>query len=115
MLNMACSQANSRFSCANNTLVLGLCTGALAAAAISCSRDTLELIPMAINAVVVAFRTGSRVTEVARSLEPMETSDSSWSTIIAGSASSESVLSMCKEMVRLLSSCKKSVLRVFEC
>ena len=103
-LNTTYSQADSQNACAENTRVLGLCTGALAAAAISCSRDTLELIPLAVDAVVVAFRTGRRVTDVAKGIEHLDASDSSWSTIIAGSAASESLSIMCKDMVRLLSS-----------
>lgn len=103
-LNTTYSQANSQRACADNTRVLGLCTGALAAAAISCSRDTLELIPLAVDAVVVAFRTGKRVTDVATGIEPLDASDSSWSTIIAGATASESISSICKDMVRLLSS-----------
>ena len=103
-LNTIHSQANSQNACADITRVLGLCTGALAAAAISCSHDTLELIPLAVVAVVVAFRTGRRVTDIAKGIEPLDASESSWSTIIASSTASESVSSMCMDMVRLISS-----------
>ena len=107
-LNTTYSQADSQNACAANTRVLGLCTGALAAAAISCSRDTLELIPLAVDAVVVAFRTGKRVTDVAKGIEPLDASHSSWSTIIAGSTASESISTICKDMVRVLPSRMKS-------
>lgn len=59
---------------------------------------------MAVAAVVVAFRTGTRVTDVAQRLEALNASDASWSTIVAGSDSSKIVSSMCKDMVRSLAS-----------
>ena len=80
--------------------MLGVCTGALAAAAVSCSRSVLELVPMAVDAVAVAFRTGMHVMDVAQRIEPSDASDQSWSIIISGSASAEAVQILCEQSVR---------------
>lgn len=63
--------------------MIGLCTGSLAAAAISTSRSVFELVPAALEAVLVAFRTGLRSVEVRQDIEPnaLDTS-SSWSMIV---------------------------------
>ena len=88
---------------ADNSRMLGVCTGALAAAAVSCSRSVLELVPMAVDAVTVAFRTGMHVMDVAQRIEPSDATDQSWSIIVPGSASAEAVRKLCKESVRTLS------------
>ena len=46
------------FPCPSDTIVLGLCTGSLAAAAISTSTTIVDLIPAAVEAVLTAFRIG---------------------------------------------------------
>ena len=83
--------------------MLGVCTGALAAAAISCSRSVLELLPMAVQAVTVAFRTGMHVTDVAQRIEPSGALYQSWSIIVPGSASAEAMHRLCEESVRTIS------------
>lgn len=83
--------------------MLGVCTGALAAAAVSCSRSVLELVPMAVDAVTVAFRTGVHVMDVAQRIEPSEASDRSWSLIIPSAASAEAVNRLREESVRTTS------------
>lgn len=88
---------------AGNSRMLGVCTGALAAAAVSCSRSVLELVPMAVDAVTVAFRTGVHVMDVAQRIEPSEASDRSWSLIIPGAASAEAVNRLREESVRTTS------------
>ena len=68
----------------SNSFVIGLCTGSLAAAAISASRSVFELVPAAIEAVLVAFRTGLRSVEIRQDIEPNDQSTSpSWSMILA--------------------------------
>ena len=63
--------------------MVGLCTGSLAAAAISTSRSVFELVPAAIEAVLVAFRTGLRSVEVRQDIEPnAQDMSSSWSIIL---------------------------------
>lgn len=94
------SLADPRHYCGNNARLLGLCTGALAAAAVSCSRSILELVPMAVNAVIIAFRTGTHVTDVAHRVEPSDTLDGSWSLIVSGLESSvAAVKSYCEQTV----------------
>ena len=85
---------------ADNDRILGLCTGALAATAVSCSRSTLDLIPLGVEAVIVAFRTGVYVSDVAQRIEPPKESDQSWSMIVSGSAATEVVETFCEQSVR---------------
>ena len=100
-LNKSFSHVDSRNYCGENARIFGLCTGALAAAAVSCSRSTLELIPMAVDAVIVAFRTGTHVTDVAQRIEPSDMSDQSWSIIVPGlAAAEEAVDQFCEQTVR---------------
>lgn len=97
------SQADPWHYRADNSCMLGVCTGALAAAAVSCSRSVLELLPMAVDAVTVAFRTGMRVVDVAQRIETSDASDQSWSIIVPGLASAEAVHRLCEQSVRTLS------------
>ena len=80
--------------------MLGLCTGTLAAAAVACSRSTLDLIPMAVDAVVVAFRIGLHVTDTAERFAPLPASDRTWSIIVSGLAAAEAaVTQFCSQTV----------------
>ena len=88
---------------ADNSCFLGVCTGALAAAAVSCSRSVLELLPLAVDAVTVAFRTGMQVVDVAQRIGPSDAPDQSWSIIIPGLASAEVVHRLREQSVRTLS------------
>ena len=99
-LGMFISQADPIDFSADRARVSGLCTGALAAAAVACSRSTLDLVPLAVDAVVVAFRTGVRVTDVAHQIAGSEESRQSWSIIIPGSSSSDAVNQFCAQSVR---------------
>ncbi|KAF2204082.1 ketoacyl-synt-domain-containing protein [Delitschia confertaspora ATCC 74209] len=92
------SQANSQDYYSKNIRILGLCTGALAAAAVSCSRSTLDLIPLAVDAVIMAFRTGIRVTDVA---QRVDTSDSYWSIIVPGLEAAEVAVEKFREQTTL--------------
>lgn len=104
-LNDLCSQADSPYRCGDNARVLGLCTGALAAAAVSCSQSTLDLIPLAVCVVIVAFRTGMHATDVAQRVAPSDTSDQSWSMIVPGLLSAEAAVNeFCEQTVSMLTS-----------
>ena len=92
------SQGDPWHYCVDNCRILGLCTGALAAAVVSCSGSILELIPMAIDAVTVAFRTGMLVTDVAQRIEPSDGSDPSWSTIVSGVNSAKATARLCEQV-----------------
>lgn len=102
-LILLCSQVDPRYHCGDNARVLGLCTGALAAAAVSCSQSTLDLIPLGVCAVRVAFRTGVHVTDVAQRVAPIDTSAQSWSMIVSGLESGEAaVKDFCGQTVSIL-------------
>lgn len=73
---------------------MGLCLGGLAAAAVSCSRNSLELIPRAIDAVKAAFRLGLHASETAKRIVSRASEselEKQWSMIFSGSASTEAL------------------------
>lgn len=65
--------------------LVGLCTGLIAASAIASADSLTALLPLAVEAVRIAFRTGTHVGQVAQQLE-CETGQKSWSTIVAADA-----------------------------
>ncbi|KAF2204098.1 ketoacyl-synt-domain-containing protein [Delitschia confertaspora ATCC 74209] len=67
-----------------NSRVLGLCTGQIAAAVVASSRTLEDLLPLAVEAVRIAFRTGSRVSEARDALESSGDPKGTWSTIVPG-------------------------------
>ncbi|KAM0241576.1 hypothetical protein ACHAPO_001262 [Fusarium lateritium] len=91
------SQAGISSYDAQSTTVVGLCTGAFAAAAISCSSFTADLIPMAVYAVIASFRTGLLVTDTARRVNPSQTMDQSWALLVPGQKASTGVEQYCNE------------------
>lgn len=70
------------------TPIVGLCTGILSAAAVSCCNSLVALIPLAIEAVRLAFRLGAQVGYKADGLEQTKGRQKSWSTIVTGLESS---------------------------
>ncbi|KAI1506778.1 ketoacyl-synt-domain-containing protein, partial [Biscogniauxia marginata] len=97
------SQADTWDFNAHNSRILGLCTGALAAAAVGCSRSTLDLVPVAVDAVTLAFRTGMHVTDMSQRLQPSNSSEQSWSIIVPGLASADGVRRFCEQTTLPLS------------
>ncbi|KAK4227269.1 hypothetical protein QBC38DRAFT_499531 [Podospora fimiseda] len=87
-----------------NSRVVGLCTGAFAAAAVSCSTNTYELVPLAVDAIIAAFRTGILVTEVARRVVGPREVDSSWAVLVAGSGAADLVDEFCEHRALPLTS-----------
>ena len=73
----------------SQTCLVGLCIGLLAGAAIASSPAPLALIPLAIEVVLIAFRTGSYIGATADRLELSREGSVSWSTIIAGTSEAE--------------------------
>ncbi|KAL4784871.1 beta-ketoacyl synthase [Aspergillus varians] len=66
----------------NDSYVLGVCTGSLAASAISCSASLSELLPIAVQAVIVAFRLGLCAQDVRDRLEVSDANRTqSWSVV----------------------------------
>ncbi|CAK1367940.1 unnamed protein product [Cercospora beticola] len=99
-LGVFISQTDLEYPRSDNARVLGLCTGTLAAAAVSCSRSTLDLIPLAVAAVSAAFKTGMHVTDLAHRVQPSPdaTTGLTWSMLAAASESTTEALSkFCQE------------------
>ena len=77
-------EASRTYPLAAETHINGLCTGLLAAAAISSSKAIADLIPAAIEAVLIAFRTGLRTMEVRDRVCQRSTTFKNWSVVISG-------------------------------
>ena len=71
--------------------VVGLSTGLLAAAVVALSPTIPALMPLAVEAVLIAFRLGLHVKNTANNIEksPARGDDSSWSYVIPGKPKSE--------------------------
>ncbi|KAF4975324.1 hypothetical protein FZEAL_7857 [Fusarium zealandicum] len=77
------------FPRAENSRIVGLCVGSLAAAAVSCSRSMSDLVVAGVDAVRVALRLGLRVLRTAALFDSTSngpTTSSAWSIIIPDSA-----------------------------
>lgn len=62
--------------------MLGMCTGQLAASAVACASSVGQLVPLAVEAVVIAFRTGLHITKTRELLETETDRNKSWSYIV---------------------------------
>ena len=71
--------------------VVGLSTGLLAAAVVALAPTIPALMPLALEAVLIAFRLGLHVKNTASNIEmsPVHDDDSSWSYVISGKTESE--------------------------
>lgn len=71
--------------------VVGLSTGLLAAAVVALSPTIPALMPLAVEAVLIAFRLGLQVKTTASNIElsPAHDGDSSWSYVIPGKTQPE--------------------------
>ncbi|KAF2031853.1 ketoacyl-synt-domain-containing protein [Setomelanomma holmii] len=65
-----------------NTRIVGLCTGLLAASVVASARSLSELLPLATEAVRIAFRVGSCVGAAKDALEHATHTNHPWSTIV---------------------------------
>ncbi|KAL1970787.1 hypothetical protein VTN77DRAFT_2621 [Rasamsonia byssochlamydoides] len=68
----------------SDSYVIGLCTGLLASTAVSSSRTVGELIPVAIEAVVIALRLGLCALKVRDFVGQNEAHSQSWSAVLSG-------------------------------
>lgn len=59
-------------------IVLGLCVGQIAASAVSLAKSLTELVPIAIEAVRLAFRTGTAAVRAKNELESQVVDKRSW-------------------------------------
>ncbi|KAG8408393.1 Type I Iterative PKS [Metarhizium acridum] len=92
--------SNSKsYPSSTGTCIIGPCTGGFAAAAISCSQTLSDLIPVAVQACLAAFRTALRSWLAGQDLSPHQPSDtSSWSAAVRPKELNESVESLLKEL-----------------
>ncbi|KAL8723505.1 MAG: hypothetical protein Q9225_000238 [Loekoesia sp. 1 TL-2023] len=68
----------------SNLLVIGLCTGLLAAAAVASAPAPHRLIPLGVEVVLIAFRVGTYIHQTARQLDISHTTINSWSCVVGG-------------------------------
>ncbi|EKD13976.1 polyketide synthase [Drepanopeziza brunnea f. sp. 'multigermtubi' MB_m1] len=64
--------------------ILGICTGLLSASVAASSNSLSSFVPLAVQAVRIAFRTGSRVSTIAEQLERTTDQSKTWSTVVVG-------------------------------
>lgn len=76
----------SRYIVPSDTVFAGLCTGLLAATAVSASRSLVDLVPIALKTVQVAFRIGGKVFQATQRLSTSRDGNvaRSWSTLVIG-------------------------------
>lgn len=73
-----------RYPSSVDSCLIGLCTGLLSAAAVSCSKTVGDLIPIAVDTVVVALRLGLCVARVKDIVAPSELKCQSWCALVSG-------------------------------
>jgi hypothetical protein len=66
------------------TCLVGLCTGLFAAAAIASSPSLSELVPIGVQVVLMAFRTGRHVEALSNRLQKHPESPESWTYVVPG-------------------------------
>ncbi|KAF2703807.1 putative polyketide synthase [Pleomassaria siparia CBS 279.74] len=79
------SEAGRVYPDVSTTRIIGLCTGLLTGAAVSCARSLSNLVPLAVETVIIAFRTGLVVSQVRDGIA-MNQPDLSWSMMVPGLA-----------------------------
>lgn len=82
-LNSYYGDLGHEYPSSNKSFIIGLCTGQLAAAAVSSSKTVGELIPVGVETVVLALRLGISVMKVQELVESSK-SGSSWSVLVSG-------------------------------
>lgn len=85
--------------------LLGLCTRLLAASAVASVDSLIALLPVTVETVRIAFRTGAHVADVAKRLD-LSTTPESWSTIVAvadADAADKALNNLHQEQVRVTS------------
>lgn len=73
----------------SDSVIIGLCVGLLSSAAVSSSKTIGELIPIAVETVVLALRLGLCVHTVRKLVDTGNSSSSSWSALVSGINESE--------------------------
>ncbi|EXL92030.1 polyketide synthase [Fusarium oxysporum II5] len=75
------ARSDKQHPSASPSFLLGICTGSIAAAAVSCAKDVFEISKLGVEAATVAFRLGMHVRRRAENLGYSTTS--SWSMILS--------------------------------
>lgn len=75
----------------SDSAIIGLCTGLLPSTAVSCSKTVGELIPVAVETVVLALRLGLCVHSVRKLVDRGTSSSSSWSALVSGISEGEAL------------------------
>ena len=73
----------------SNGAIIGLCTGLLPSAAVSCSKTVGELLPVAVETVVLALRLGLCVLSVQKLVDAGNSTSPSWSALVSGISETE--------------------------
>jgi len=68
----------------SDTRIVGLCTGMLAGIVIASSTTVADFMPLAIEAIRLAYRTGVQVSHVSQRLVKGNSAGKSWSSVVAG-------------------------------
>ena len=90
------------FPDAESNIIVGLCFGELPAAAVSLAKNLTELLPLAVEAVRVAFRAGIIINTTGKELEQQSEPAESWSIALSresGIADGDTLKDICKEIV----------------
>jgi Starter unit:ACP transacylase in aflatoxin biosynthesis len=66
------------------TFLVGLCTGLFAATAIASSPSLSELVPIGVQVVLMAFRTGGHIAALANHLQKGPQLSDSWTYVVPG-------------------------------
>lgn len=85
----------------SDTVLVGLCTGSLAAAAVAASQSTPDLVENALNIVRVAFRIGTKVNNAAQRLSTGV--NQKWSQLVLDAQEEASVAEIKQFMERKVS------------
>ncbi|GCB19650.1 conidial yellow pigment biosynthesis polyketide synthase [Aspergillus awamori] len=73
----------------SNSHLVGLCTGVLSCTAVSCARNVGELIPAAVESVVIALRLGICVFRVRELVDSADSESTCWSALVSGISEAE--------------------------
>ena len=87
LIIVICSHSEKNYQDIANydkTYLVGLCSGLFAASAIASASSLSSLVPIAVQAVLLAFRTGVHVEALAERLHPVGEQSESWTHIFPG-------------------------------
>lgn len=80
-----------KYPSSSDSVIIGLCTGLLPSSAVSASRTVGDLIPIAVQTVVLALRLGLCVHSVRKLVDTGRSTSSSWSALVSGISESETL------------------------